>query len=79
MRNYIKCFLNDEVTYLPISKSDSWLSDYALPYDLIETCDGRFYEVRKSLNGALVAYDITDLWYFINLLSFYDNENIILI
>ena len=61
MRNSIKCLLNDEITYLPITKSERWLNDERLGYDLIETCDGRFYEVRKTLNGALVAWDVTDL------------------
>ena len=61
MRNSIKCLLNDEITYLPIAKSERWLSNERLDYDLIETCDGRFYEVRKTLNGALVALDVTDL------------------
>lgn len=61
MRNSIKCLLNDEITYLPIAKLERWLSDERLGYDLIETCDGRYYEVRKTLNGALVAWDVTDL------------------
>ena len=61
MRNSIKCLLNDEITYLPIAKSDKWLSRERLPYDLIETCDGKFYEIRKTLNGALVALEVTDL------------------
>ena len=61
MRNAIKCLLNDEITFLPIATSERWLSDQRLPYDLIETCDEKFYEVRKSLNGALVAFDVTDL------------------
>ena len=61
MRNSIKCLLNDEITYLPIDKSDKWLSIERLDYDLIETCDGRYYEIRKTLNGALVAWDVTDL------------------
>ena len=61
MRNSIKCLLNDEITYLPIAKADKWLSNERLDYDLIETCDGRYYEVRKTLNGALVARDVTDL------------------
>ena len=61
MRNSIKCLLNDEITYLPIAKSERWLSNERLDYDLIETCDGRCYEVRKTLNGALVAWDVTDL------------------
>ena len=49
MRNSIKCLLNDEITYLPIAKSERWLNDE------------RYYEVRKTLNGALVAWDVTDL------------------
>ena len=61
MRNSIKCLLNDEITYLPIAKSERWMSNERLDYDLIETCDERFYEVRKTLNGALVAWDVTDL------------------
>ena len=61
MRNSIKCLLNDEITYLPIAKSDKWLSNERLDYDLIETCNGRFYEIRKTLNGALVAWDVADL------------------
>ena len=61
MRNSIKCLLNEEITYLPIAKSERWLSDKRLGYELIETCVGRFYEVRKTLNGALVAWDVTDL------------------
>ena len=61
MRNTIKCYLLEGLTYLPIAKSDKWLSDERLGYDLIETCDGRYYEVRKTLNGALVAWDVTDL------------------
>ena len=61
MRNSIKCLLNDEITYLPIAKSERWLSNERLDYDLIETCDERFYEVRKTLNGVLVAWDVTDL------------------
>ena len=61
MRNAIKCLLNEEITYLPIAKSERWLSNERLDYDLIETCDERFYEVRKTLNGALVAWDVTDL------------------
>ena len=27
MRNSIKCLFNGEITYLPIAKSDKWLSD----------------------------------------------------
>ena len=61
MRNSIKCLLNGEITYLPIAKSDKWVSDERLGYDLIETSNGRYYEVRKTLNGALVAWDVTDL------------------
>ena len=62
MRNYIKCFLDDfTIIELPIAKDDTWLSDDRLPYDLIEMNDGRWYEIRKTLNGALVAYDVTDL------------------
>ena len=61
MRNSIKCLFNGEITYLPIAKSERWLSDERLGYDLIETCDGRYYEIRKTLNGALVAWDVTDL------------------
>ena len=61
MRNSIKCLLNEEITHLPIAKSERWLSNERLDYDLIETCDERFYEVRKTLNGALVAWDVTDL------------------
>ena len=61
MRNSIKCLLNEEITYLPIAKSERWLSNERLDYDLIETCDERNYEVRKNLNGALVAWDVTDL------------------
>ena len=61
MRNAIKCLLNEEITYLPIAKSDKWLSDQRLGYDLIETRDEKFYEVRKTLNGALVAFDVTNL------------------
>ena len=61
MRNSIKCLLNDEITYLPIAKLERWLSNERLGYDLIETCDERYYEVRKTLNGALVAWDVTDL------------------
>ena len=61
MRNSIKWLFSGEITYLPIAKSERWLSDERLDYDLIETCDGRYYEVRKTLNGALVAWDVTDL------------------
>ena len=61
MRNTIKCYLLEGLTYLPIAKSDKWLSRERLPYDLIETCDGKFYEIRKTLNGALVALEVTDL------------------
>ena len=61
MRNTIKCYLLEGLTYLPIAKSDKWLSNERLDYDLMETCDGRYYEVRKTLNGALVAWDVTDL------------------
>ena len=61
MRNAIKCLLNEEITYLPIAKSDKWLSDQRLGYDLIETCDEKFYEIRKTLNGVLVAFDVTNL------------------
>ena len=61
MRNSIKCLFNGEITYLPIAKSERWLSDKRLGYDLIETCNGRFYDIRKTLNCALVAWDVTDL------------------
>ena len=61
MRNSIKCLFNEEITYFPIAKSERWLSDERLYYDLNETCNGRFYEIRKTLNCALVAWDVTDL------------------
>lgn len=61
MRNTIKCLLNDEITFLPVAKSDTWLSDARLNHDLVETCDGKIYEIRKTLNGALVALDVTNL------------------
>lgn len=61
MRNTIKCYLLEGLTYLPIAKSDKWLSRERLPYDLIETRDGKFYEIRKTLNGVLVALEVTDL------------------
>ena len=60
MRNSIKCLLNGEITYLPIAKSDKWLSNERLGYDLIETCDGTFYEIRKTLNGVLVVLKVMD-------------------
>ena len=58
---WIKVLLNNEWVELPIAYSDTWLSDERLPYDLIETNDDCYYEIRKTLNGALVAYDVTDL------------------
>lgn len=62
MRNYVKCFLDDfTIVELPIAKDNTWLSDDRLPYDLIEMNDGRLYEIRKTLNGVLVLYDVTDL------------------
>lgn len=59
--NYIRCFLNGEVTNLPIVKTEKWLSKDRMNYLLVETSDGNFYEIRKTTNGQLVAHDVTDL------------------
>lgn len=56
MNNYAKRVkvlepLTGDILYLPIAKSEKYLSDKRLNYDLVETSDGCFYEYRLTQNG----------------------------
>ena len=43
---------------LPIAKDNTYLDNKVI--DIIEDCEGRQYEVRKTLNGKLVAYQMPE-------------------
>lgn len=65
MNNYAKRVkvlepLTGDILYLPIAKSEKYLSDKRLNYDLVETSDGCFYEYRLTQNGQLVLLDVTE-------------------
>lgn len=53
MNNYIKCYLNDEITYVPIAVDTTYVKDEVL--DLKEMCNGDYYEIRQTFNGQIVA------------------------
>ena len=57
----IKILLNSEIMLLRVVKNDKNLSNDRLPYDLIETNNGKYYEIRKTVTGKLVLLDVTDL------------------
>jgi hypothetical protein len=40
---------------LPIAKDTTYVNDECV--GTVETCDGKFYEVRRAFSGALVATD----------------------
>jgi hypothetical protein len=42
--------------FLPVAKQLSYVSDVV--FDIIETCNGNFYEVRRAYSGSLVAVKV---------------------
>ena len=58
---YLTVLLENGYTTLPVAYSDTWLSDERLPYELFETVNGEYFELRKTYHGALVLFDVTDL------------------
>jgi hypothetical protein len=40
---------------LPIAKDTTYINDECV--GTVETCDGKFYEVRRAFSGSLVAVE----------------------
>ena len=49
MNNYIKCYLNDEITYVPIAVDTTYVKDEVL--DLKEMCNGDTMKYVRRLTG----------------------------
>jgi len=45
-----------EYGYLPIAKNTIFLHDRI--YGLVETCDNKFYLVRRAFSGGLVVVEV---------------------
>jgi hypothetical protein len=41
---------------LPIAKNTTFINNFI--YGLVETCDNKFYEVRRAFSGSLVAVEV---------------------